>query len=113
MTKTYTNKEMALIYNKKYNWNVFPVNENKQPFFSWARFQKDKVTPEMIEKWWDNNPDANIACATGAISNVAVLDLDCYKDNLEINGLNCTALQRALKIIPTKEDKIRGKRNFI
>jgi hypothetical protein len=80
MAKTYTNKEMALIYNKKYNWNVFPVKQDKTPYFKWEDLQTQKVTPKMIEDWWKKYPDANIALATGAISNVAVIDLDAYKD---------------------------------
>ena len=78
-----TNKEYALLYNRQLGWNVFPVGKNKRPFFKWQSgendLQKIKVTPEMIGKWWTDYPDANIACVTGAISNVAVIDLDVYK----------------------------------
>jgi len=41
---------------------------------------KDATTdPEQIRKWWKTWPQANIGIATGAVSNLVVLDNDIYK----------------------------------
>jgi hypothetical protein len=38
---------------------------------------KDATTDEAtIRRWWEQHPDANIGIATGAISNLVVLDVD-------------------------------------
>jgi hypothetical protein len=38
---------------------------------------KDATTdPQQIDRWWTDHPDANVAIATGASSDLIVLDLD-------------------------------------
>lgn len=45
------------------------------------RWQKDATRDiATIEKWWTEWPHANIGIATGAISNLLVLDIDCHRD---------------------------------
>ena len=39
-------------------------------------FKDATVDESIIKQWWETYPDANIGCATGAISGIVVLDLD-------------------------------------
>ncbi len=58
-------------------FSIFPIQpQTKIPMVPWARFQKEHVTPERVEKFWSQNPTANIGIVCGAISNLDVLDID-------------------------------------
>lgn len=68
--------------NKKYTLNylknglsVFPT-KGKKPLVKWEPFQKEHPTEDQVNEWWDKWPDADIACATGAVSNLIVVDVD-------------------------------------
>jgi hypothetical protein len=56
--------------------HVFPcMPRDKRP--ATPHGLKDATTdPIEIETWWDNNPDYNIAIATGTVSGVFVVDID-------------------------------------
>lgn len=48
-----------------------------------ARGLRDASTaPEMIERWWRQWPDANVAVRTGVVSKLVVLDIDVDKRGL-------------------------------
>jgi len=67
-------KDAALEY-LDWGLSVFPCR-GKKPLIEWGEYSKRQPTEEEIEKWWEDWPDANIALATGAVSGVAVIDLD-------------------------------------
>lgn len=78
-----------------YGWSVFPVHSiinnrctcgqpdcgGKHP--RTPRGCKDATTDEFIIRgWWSKWPDANVAIATGKISNIVVLDIDPKNDGM-------------------------------
>lgn len=66
----------ALRY-QKLGFSVIPLKErSKEPLIKWTEYQKRRATDEEIKKWWMFNPSANIGLVTGAISGLAVVDLD-------------------------------------
>lgn len=49
---------------------------------------KDATTdPEIIRQWWQQNPQFNVAIATGAISNIFVIDVDGVDAELALRKL--------------------------
>lgn len=58
--------------------SVFPLKPlGKAPAIpKWAPYQAAPPGVETIEQWWTDNPNANIAVATGEVSDVLVLDVD-------------------------------------
>ena len=65
----------ALNYAKR-GLYVFPCRvKDKRP--ATANGVKDATTdPDMIERWWREEPEFNIAVATGAMSRIFVIDID-------------------------------------
>ena len=85
-------------------WNVFPLlpkskvpngkllwdtgfrvmdEKDKQLKASWKPLQKVRVTEDLINEWWEKEPEGNIGLICGKISNVTVIDIDTkldYKD---------------------------------
>jgi hypothetical protein len=75
-------------------WSIFPVctpvigrpdrcqqhgackSAGKTPLVRWGKYQDDLPTRDEIDSWWTRWPSANIALATGALSDVDVIDLD-------------------------------------
>ena len=43
---------------------------------SWMAYQAARADAETIERWWTDNPSANIGVVTGDVSNLLVLDVD-------------------------------------
>src|SRR3990167_6947743 len=86
-----TNLEAALDYRQR-GWSVVPAFEmdgplcactridcpspGKHPRIAWAQFQRERANEAMVRQWWRRWPTANIAIATGAVSNLVVLDID-------------------------------------
>ena len=69
-----TTLEHALFYAKN-GWKVFPLKpREKVPTVKWA----DVATTEenMIQGWWEYQPDANVGIACGECSGITVLDVD-------------------------------------
>jgi hypothetical protein len=65
----------ALNYRKQ-GLSIIPVAKNKKPLIGWIHYQKNKATEEEIRAWYKKWPDANIGIVTGAISGIAVIDID-------------------------------------
>jgi len=67
----------ALTY-VRLGWNVIPLRpRDKRPLLpSWGEWQIKKVTEDIVKKWWQENPAANVGIVTGAISGIVVLDVD-------------------------------------
>ena len=58
-------------------FSVIPVKRSdKRPYFEWEEFQHRHPTPDEIEAWWKEWPQANVAIVTGQISGIAVVDAD-------------------------------------
>src|ERR1039458_9640582 len=67
---------MALTYAAS-GLSVIPLRpKEKTPLFPWAEFQKRRASPDEIRKWWTDTPNANLGVVTGAVSGLAVVDLD-------------------------------------
>lgn len=75
-------KKHALHYLKK-GFSVIPIGDNKKPLIEWKKYQEEKPLVEEIEKWWEENPTANIGLVTGKISNISVVDIDNKSGGLE------------------------------
>lgn len=80
----------AIMY-RKMGWSVIPAcwpengecacgmkhsDAGKQPIVRWKDYQTRLPTLEEIAAWWSKWPTANIACITGAVSGIAVVDLE-------------------------------------
>ena len=58
-------------------FSIIPVGAEKKPLLaSWKPYQTTRATPEEITAWQKKWPDMNIACVTGEISNLAVVDIE-------------------------------------
>ena len=70
-------------------FHVFPCRpRDKRP--ATANGLKDATTdPDIIQAWWQQQPDFNIAIATGAASGIFVVDID---------GLDAEAALRRLEV---------------
>jgi hypothetical protein len=69
-------KEIALALLAR-GWSVIPLwPKSKQAMRSWTEFQQRRATPEEVEKWWTDEPEANVGVITGAISGIIVGDVD-------------------------------------
>jgi hypothetical protein len=55
---------------------VFPCKPRAKVPATADGYKSASRDPALIRKWWGNNPAFNVAVATGAISNVFVLDVD-------------------------------------
>lgn len=78
----------ALSYHKQ-GLSVIPLQaREKKPLIAWEKYQNEKGTEKEIKAWWSNWPEANIGIVTGAISGLAVIDLDTVeaKEKLGICG---------------------------
>lgn len=67
-------KDFALSYLKN-GLSVFPT-KGKKPLVKWEPYSKEKPTEDQINEWWAKWLDADIACATGQVSNLIVIDVD-------------------------------------
>ncbi len=69
-------KEQALKY-LSLGVSIIPLRKNKKPYLNaWKIYQARKATEEEVEQWWIDYPDAQIGIVTGAISNLAVVDVE-------------------------------------
>lgn len=76
----------ALSYAENYGYRVFPcVPGGKTPLTKHGVLDATDDL-DQIEKWWRDNPNANIGIACGPESNLAVVDVDVQKGG-DINDL--------------------------
>jgi len=77
----------ALAYHKQ-GFPVIPIAPHeKKPLVSWEKYQLVRATPEEIEAWWTNWPDANVGILTGTVSGLVVIDLDSIEAKNKLKGL--------------------------
>jgi|MTBAKSStandDraft_2_1061841.scaffolds.fasta_scaffold02242_9 putative DNA primase/helicase len=62
----------------EHGFSVIPLQpKGKTPLLpSWAEYQKRPPTAEEVSAWFEQWPDANIGLVTGAVSGIAVVDID-------------------------------------
>jgi Bifunctional DNA primase/polymerase, N-terminal/AAA domain/Primase C terminal 1 (PriCT-1) len=66
--------------------SVIPIHpREKTPLIQWQQYQSRRATEKETTAWWSKWPDANVGIVTGAISGLAVVDLDSVeaKDKLK------------------------------
>ena len=64
---------VALTYAEK-GWSVVPLNGKIPILNDWPT--RASTDPDQIQAWWGQTPTANVGIATGARSNLLVLDVD-------------------------------------
>ncbi len=58
-------------------WSVVPVAAGeKRPLVRWQEFQVRRAAEDEVHAWYARWPEAGIAIVTGAVSGLAVLDVD-------------------------------------
>ncbi len=80
--------QIAFDYAVERNWFVFPVKAGRKqpPLVKWS--EKATNDPNVIQKWWDRWPEANIGIAAGP-SGLVVIDVDVKNGNNGIFELEC------------------------
>ena len=67
--------KIALHYAEEMGWEVFPLwKEAKKSVVKWS--EEKTIDHFQIVEWWSENPEYNIAIATGEQSNLSVVDID-------------------------------------
>lgn len=68
--------DAALAYARR-GWSVIPVAaKGKQPLVRWLPYQDHTADEAEIRSWFRRWPAANVGIVTGAVSGLAVLDID-------------------------------------
>lgn len=96
---TITLKEAALEYQAR-GLSVFPCKPGlKAPMGSFAPHGRNSATRSrsLIEKWWTEEPSANIGIPTGPESGWLVLDMDWYREG---TGIAALQLQKLIGFLP-------------
>jgi len=76
----------ALALAKK-GMHVFPCRPKQKEPATEHGCKDATVDADIIAQWWREQPDANLAVATGAASNVFVLDIDGFDAEIELRRL--------------------------
>jgi hypothetical protein len=76
----------ALALAKK-GMHVFPCRPRQKEPATARGFKDATIDPDIIEGWWCNLPDANLAVATGTASNIFVVDIDGLDAEAELGRL--------------------------
>jgi hypothetical protein len=70
---------MAHVYRLR-GWSLFPLPRGQKiPDRPWRQFQSYRPSDHVVEVWFRQRPDANVAIVTGAVSGLVVADLDLAK----------------------------------
>ncbi len=89
--------EEAAIDDLRRGWSVIPLRpKSKLPILPWEEFQRRLASEEEVAAWFRRWPQANIGIVTGAISGLAVLDIDPRHDGEE----SLRALEAANEKLP-------------
>ena len=76
-------------------WSILPVKPSeKRPYMTnWLQYTKTKATRENVINWFSSLTGAGVGMVTGKISNIVVLDVECYCP---------TPIEEILKKYPTQ-----------
>lgn len=78
------NIEAAHSYSRA-GWSIIPLERgSKKAHVKWKKYQTERATPEVLEQWWKQWPEANVGIITGAVSGIIVLDVDSAEGFAEI-----------------------------
>lgn len=80
ITTNNQNLDAALRYATKYGWAVFPVHERTKRPLTPHGVTDAKKDPGAIRNWWRKWPRASVGVATGAVSQLVVIDEDLDPD---------------------------------
>jgi hypothetical protein len=65
-------------------WSVIPVApQGKRPLVPWREFQQRAATAAEVRAWFSRWPHANVGIVTGALSRLAVIDVDAPHGGLQ------------------------------
>lgn len=68
--------EHALSYLAK-GWSIFPLqHRTKRPKVDWEKYQVERATPSLVQRWWTDDPSAGVAVALGRLSQLLRVDVD-------------------------------------
>lgn len=76
----------ALHFAQDLGWSVFPVSEITKKPYTPHGCKDAKRDPQAIKAWWSRHPNASVGVATGAPSNLLVIDLD-IDENKGLDGM--------------------------
>ena len=58
-------------------FSVIPIQpKGKKPLIPWEEYQRTRASEEVIKRWWEKWPDANLGVVTGDVSGIVVVDLE-------------------------------------
>ena len=79
MTMTVSPALIAHAYRLR-GWSLFPLPRGqKAPDRPWKQFQSNRPSDHVVDTWFRQRPDSNVAIVTGAVSGLVVADLDLVK----------------------------------
>jgi len=97
-------REAALEYMAR-GWAVVPIAPSeKRPLVRWQEFQKSMPTEDEVREWYSHWPEAGVGIVTGAISALAVLDIDPAHGGSE----SLAELERVHGALPRTVEAITG-----
>lgn len=92
-------------YYRAKGFSVFPVTQNKKPVVKWKIFQTRHATDAEVAEW--KKRGFNIAIATGALSDLMVVDEDSVEARRELERLNPDGIK-----MPTVDTPRGGKHYY-
>jgi len=75
MNEVNKNLEAALEY-LRLGWSVIPVGQDKKPLIEWGEYKNKLPEKERVEAWFKKASNTQVAIVTGAISDLAVVDIE-------------------------------------
>lgn len=81
-----TNLEWALEY-LRLGLSPIPVAKDKKPLVQWKNFMTIPATPDQIQSWWLQWPDANVGIVTGQMAGITAVDVDNKAELRYVKGL--------------------------
>lgn len=73
----------AAIYARRFMWQVIPLKPKGKTPITPNGLKDGATRQDVIQQWWNDNPNANIGIVTGSVSGIVVLDLDARHGGLE------------------------------
>ena len=89
------NLEWALEY-LRLGLSVIPVAKDKKPLVTWKNFMTIPATPEQVQSWWMQWPDANVGIVTGQLAGITAVDVDSKEELQYVKKLVAAKVPRFL-----------------